>query len=237
MRVYLTTDKDLSEIKKYEKDLALLSENDVFKVICLSENASIPIESFMFLSGLKCKPEFMQGKACNIVLAFELGKICANNPVDIKILSSTDELIEFKSLETGGTATKTRKKKAKDTEAKSEEFSMPCPIQEDTQALVENKPSKRGRKKKEEGNKEEDDFEKSFNKLTSLLNSLKTEEFTPSAHINGIVRATKQAIKDKIPLSESFEAWFPDKKDVVISVFKGHEDELINIIKNMNDEY
>lgn len=247
--IYLTTTKDLI---KNQKLLTTLAQEDNLFILYKDTNASIPIEAYPLLSSLKCNIQFKQYTEQiqdQFSLVYELGILSGQNK-NAGIRALTDEHLQFMSIfqkekltrKKTGTVNKVKTavtaSKA-DPSVKEQSFmNEPEEPAENTKTMEEPVKKKRGRKSKQDDQKDtsKDDFDKSYDQLTALFNSVKTKTFDPNSSMYGIVKAVKASIEEKTRLEESFKVWFPNNSGKIIKAFAGKEEELIDIVKNLNDE-
>lgn len=244
----------------YIKKISTLKPSDELILFAGQKDASISLDLFNELQNAKCKvnimqmPSFVEGHYGEY-LAFYLGSLAAKNDVKILNLAPYDFIQDFIS-NTDSTPKKARKATVKesvaqqnpvkvsvDTEDSEKSFMNPP---EATDAKPEKTASKssRGRKpavksespakKEEKKTATEDEFDKVYGELESLVTSLSNDEIDLSTQIYNIVAAVKCMDEEKITLQNALQRSCSSFNAIkVFDAIKGKKKEITALIRKL----
>lgn len=247
----------------YIKKISTLKPSDELILFAGQKDASISLDLFNELQNAKCKvniinimqmPFFVESHYGEY-LAFYLGSLAAKNDVKILNLAPYDFIQDFIS-NTDSTPKKVRKATAKepaaqqnpvkisvDTEDSEKSFMNPP---EATDEKIEKTVSKspRGRKptvksespvkKEEKKTATDDEFEKVYGELESLITSLSNDEIDLSTQIYNIVAAVKCMDEEKVTLQNALQRSCSSFNAIkVFDAIKGRKKEIAALIRKL----
>jgi len=184
---YICLINDINEGNISTKKLASLTKTDNLRVLYFAGEDMISLKVYDEISKIPAKTSFEEVAAANIenndvALAFHIGRLTATT--GCKSLSGNN-LINTLCQQGENTPVKKTRKKRSDT------------VTETTAEKTESKKNLEKLDKTMPKPEEPDEFDKQFDKLSSLLGSVKTKTFDPASYLQTIVKAAKCSDKEK----------------------------------------
>lgn len=215
--------------EKLKKVVSTADKSDFVFIFYFSGNDNISLSMFKELSSAKCKVEFIEVSS-DTALAFEIGKLSIKH-APFTCISDNAVLAEATKL-SGGIKPVVRKAKAKADDVKKTVVEKTEPVKKavkektapavkavkektaPTVKAVKEKAAPAAKVVKEaaettkkkvsaKAKKVEDDFDKKYDELTSILTSCETKQIKPVEHIATIFKSVKLMDSENIEFNEA----------------------------------
>lgn len=244
MKTYIST---FTEFDKYKKILKDGTASDTLILFSETEDPMIPFSMFDLFKAAKCKVDIttydsmgIAGLKKNEYLYFLMGKLTAEGK-NVEILSANPILANCKQILTKSTSA-VRKKATKVAGNVKVAASKTVDKAKD---VIEDAPKKASKAKasvkktvsKKAKSDDDKKFDEQYDKLTEVIDGLKTDDFDPSTQVYNIVSAVKMMGEQKLTLEKAIkQVCSPLVADRLYAAIKSKKTAIVNIIKEMPDD-